>query len=339
MKTKRIHSLWLFLFAADFAAIVAAYYTTFLLRFHSYWGEQFFTAVNRWLGVRRTGVLGAEFELFYLSSAARIILFLTVTLCLLYALRDLYPGRRFMRKRPVAWNVIVANVIALGLFYAYFYLRRNVWHPRSFFVTLLVLNVIFCVLLRSGVDALLAWLRSGFGIDVCRAVLAGASEEADFLQILIEEVHPHGIRIVERLRPGQGGDFDDLVSRVKRAGDERGVDMIIVAEAGLSVGQIMRLLEVADEMDASVKVFSDQMNILMTRAKIPVDTVRGVPLVHFDAPSEGRWFQAWRRLLAVALTAVVTVLALPLMAVIAVLIKLTSRGQVLFVQERIGVNR
>src|SRR5439155_16336636 len=50
--------------------------------------------------------------------------------------------------------------------------------------------------------------------------------------------------------------------------------------------------------------------------------------------------EGWaRRLLNVAVAAVGLVLALPLMLVIAALIKLTSRGPVLFKQTRIGLDR
>src|SRR3989442_10930300 len=46
-----------------------------------------------------------------------------------------------------------------------------------------------------------------------------------------------------------------------------------------------------------------------------------------------------RRLLNVAAAAAGLILALPLMLVIAALIKLTSRGPVLFAQQRIGLDR
>ena len=48
---------------------------------------------------------------------------------------------------------------------------------------------------------------------------------------------------------------------------------------------------------------------------------------------------AGRRLLNVVIAMVILVLALPLMVIIAVLIKLTSRGPVLFTQWRVGLDR
>lgn len=56
----------------------------------------------------------------------------------------------------------------------------------------------------------------------------------------------------------------------------------------------------------------------------------------FAPPLSG---DAGRRLLNVSIAALGLVLALPLMVIIAVLIKLTSRGPVLFAQRRIGIDR
>ena len=77
MKGRQIANLWLLRLGADFAAIVTASYATVVLRFHSSWGERFFTAVNRVLGVGAHGEIGAYFEDFYIVSAARICLLLT----------------------------------------------------------------------------------------------------------------------------------------------------------------------------------------------------------------------------------------------------------------------
>ena len=41
---------------------------------------------------------------------------------------------------------------ASAFFYAYFYLQRNAFHPRSLFVTVLFVNTIYCVLFRGVLD-------------------------------------------------------------------------------------------------------------------------------------------------------------------------------------------
>ncbi len=111
MPEKRINNLWLLHLFADFCAIVCSYYLTMWIRFHSVFGGRVFDGLNRALNVRSTGELGSEFELFYAASAFRIICFLAIIVCGVYALRDLYTERRFIIRQPVAANVLVANVV------------------------------------------------------------------------------------------------------------------------------------------------------------------------------------------------------------------------------------
>ena len=86
---------WLPMFLADFMAIVGAYYTTIFLRFHSDLGERIYGTLPKLIADQRMGEVGVIHEVFYYESALRIILILTATLCLLYALQNLYAGRRF----------------------------------------------------------------------------------------------------------------------------------------------------------------------------------------------------------------------------------------------------
>jgi hypothetical protein len=114
------------LWAADFLALAAAYASALWLRFGSAWGSRLFVNMNRWLGVGHPGALDERFEIFYITAAPRLFLYVGVTVWFFYAFRNLYPGHRFLKPRPVAWHILVANAAALAVFYAYWYLSRNV---------------------------------------------------------------------------------------------------------------------------------------------------------------------------------------------------------------------
>jgi exopolysaccharide biosynthesis polyprenyl glycosylphosphotransferase len=335
----KITHLWLFHFLADFAAIAAAYYSVLLFRFHSIAGAAFFNTLNQLFGVGTSGIHVDAYQVFYIVSAPRIISYLTIVICALYALRDLYPERRFIRKRPVAWDIIAANVIALAIFYTYFYLRRNIFHPRSFLATFVVFNILFCIGFRGLIDRLLDLMRTSFGIDRHRVILVGASEDADFIKRYIEETHPNGLHLVAQLGLDPTKDISTFIAALEQKAAQERANMMILAEKGLSVPQIMQLLELGERTNMAVKVLSDKMNVLVSHAKVPVDMIRGCPLVHFEVPILNRKPSIGRRLMTLALAGIALLVTLPLTLAIAILIKLTSRGPVFFVQERIGVNR
>ncbi len=335
----RLRHSWLPFFAADFVAIVAAYYLTVLLRFHSDWGAGLFDGINRALGMRVTGDIGWMFEPFYIVSAPRILFFVVSVLGLLYALRGLYPGRRFLRPRPETWNILVAGAGALVVFYAYFYLSRNAFHPRSFFATLLAINVVLTVALRTAIARGLIWLRTRHGFDRHPAILLGAGDAAGFLRIFLPEFEPHGIHLAGEIAAQPGESFEQTLARVADAARAAQADLIIAVDRDLTIAQIMQLLELADSLDASVKVLTNKLDVIVTQARLPADTIHGEPLVHFEAPSStGRMLLVRQALARVAAAAALLLLA-PLLTLIALLIKATSPGPVFFTQERLGVNR
>jgi exopolysaccharide biosynthesis polyprenyl glycosylphosphotransferase len=330
---------WLPMFLADFVAIVAAYYSTIFLRFHSDLGERLYGALPRIIVDQPMGDVGPALEGFYLHSALRIILILTAVICLLYATRRLYAGKRFLLDQPVVWNIMVANVMALILFYAYWYLQRNVYHPRSMFASVIVMNVVFCVLFRRTVSRAAQILRLRLGADTCRVLLVGDGEEAGFIATVLEVLQPHGMTCTKQLSLDKQAPFDNQLRTIVSATIASEADMLISADKDLSVPQIMQLLEETAALRLPTKILSEKLDVLVSRAQLPCDIVHGVPLVHFGAPRDRSRLNGIRRAATIAVSAGALMMLTPLLAVIALIVRATSHGPAIFVQERIGVNR
>lgn len=336
MKPRRLDHLGLIYFFSDVLAIVCAYYTTLWIRFESNWGEHLFTWVNQLLGVRETGVVGSDFQTFYADSAPRIIFLMALVVGTLYALWDLYAERRYLKRQPVAWNLIVCNVMALAIFYTYFYLQRNNFHPRSMFATILALNTLYAVGLRVAVESVLRRLRERHGYDRRPVILIGRNRDADRILDLIAASPFRSLFLAEQLDLDP---IETLVARIRAAVQRHAADTAILADTRFSIGHIMQFLELADELDISVKVLSREFDVLMARAKVEGDLIHGVPLVHFSAPSHARLFQPIKRVGSSILASLGLVVLSPVLAITALLVRLTSPGPVFFVQERMGVNR
>jgi exopolysaccharide biosynthesis polyprenyl glycosylphosphotransferase len=319
----------------DAFAIVAAYYVMLFVRFHSEAGHALFTWINVAFGLRETAEVGAAVKGFYLLQAPRILCLLAATLLFLYGLLDLYAVRRFIRRRFVARHVAMANLIALGLFYAYFYLTRNEFHPRSVFATLLALNVPITLGLRKLMGAL---LRDS-GLDRCRVLMLGRGPEADFLERYLETHRPQGLEMAERLESTEAGLTAAGLDRLKTLAGERRVDMLIVADRRLPIARIMQLLELSEDLRLEAKVLSDRLNVLVNEAGIPADFFMELPLVHFAAPDRSDRQRRIRRVLSRAVGLVLLAVAAPLLGVLALLIRMSSPGPVFFIQERIGIDR
>ncbi len=330
---------WLPLFGADFLAVVAAYYTTLLLRFYSGFGEQIYGFLARIVGRGAAAPVGFVLERFYLESGLRIVLIVTATVCTLYALHDLYAGRRFLFRRPEGWGILVSNLVALSVFYAYFYITRNVFHPRSMFASIMVLNIVYAVLFRQLARAWMGAMRARWGVDPCPAVLVGQGEAAEAIADYIQTRVPDGLSVAARVRAEVDAPFAQVLADTREAVRAHGAAVVICADIGLSVPQIMLLLDAAEALDVPVKVLSPELGVLPDAARMPSDRILGMPLVHFGVPRDGGRLGVLRRAVTLMVTGVGLVVTAPLMALIAAVIRVTSLGPALFVQERIGVNR
>jgi exopolysaccharide biosynthesis polyprenyl glycosylphosphotransferase len=339
MKVRKHGNLTLLYFLSDVVAIVAAYYATLLLRFNETVGTPIFAAINRTLGVRDVGQVGDDFKIFYIDSAPRIIFFLIITVCIIYAMWDLYALRRFIKKRPTAWHIIVSNLTALVIFYAYFYLSRNDFHPRSILGTMLILNSALCILLRGAFDRVLAVARERRQRDIHPVILVGTGIEADELNSLMPRLYSHGLFVRERLTWQEGQTFETFLQAAESTITQHSAGMLIMADPRLSIDQIMLTLEMTDRLDIAVKILSRKLDVLVLRARISGDMVNGIPLLHFSAPSRTTCYETIKGLASTAIAVVTTVILSPALLLIAWLVKATSPGPALFVQERIGVNR
>ncbi len=323
------------LLLSDICAIVLAYFVTLFIRFHSASGHDFFTWINVTLNLRETADLGNELAQFYLSNAPRILLLLAGTLIFLYGYMNLYARRRFIRRHDGILSVVIANLVALSLFYGYFYLTRNEFHPRSVFATLLAVNVVLTVMCRRITLALLN--RSQ--LDTSRVLLVGSGEEAEFLDRYITITRPAGLTIVAHLPTNTSLSNEQRFAQIKALVQQQRCHMILCTEKHLSVAEIMQLLELGESLGQEVKVLSDKLNVLINEAGMASDFFMESPLVHFAVSPTGQWSQQLRQVILQLLATLILVLVTPFMLLMALLIKSTSRGPVFFMQERIGINR
>lgn len=328
---------WLPYLLADLVAVTFSYYITLLIRFESAWGRRLYDRLALVLVEQPAGVVPISLETFYYTSAFRIVVIVAAVVCFLYACLYLYDIRRFLLPRPVFWHVFLANVIALTLFYAYWYLMRNVYHPRSMFATMIALNCILCPILRGGVNRGLRWTRARKGLDRIRMLACGAGAEYEMLVDWVQTIAPHGFQVSQTL-PLQGGDAFD-VKEIAQALERDAVDVLLLAQPDLQMRQIMEVLSLANEKGVPVKVLSRELDILLTEAHLPSDLVRGIPLVHFAQPSRQARLGPVRHAVTLLVAALALVALLPVLVLVALAIRLTSPGKVLFRQRRIGLHR
>ena len=139
---------------------------------------------------------------------------------------------------------------------------------------------------------------------------------------------PVGERVFEDLKNvGQMAELDELVKRL-------GIAEIIIAESDVTHNALLEIIDKAQETTAEVRLVSELYNIIPE--KVLLEKYLGVPIVKMSQNNENVLFNVYKRVFDVVMTVIGSVLIFIPFVVIALLIKMTSKGPVFFKHTRIG---
>ncbi len=229
--------------------------------------------------------------------------------------------------------------------------------PRILGLTYWFITSIFCV----GTRSLLRYsqrrlLESGIGTRA--SIVIGDAENAKELASMIEK-HPRlGYNVVGFVTADSLGIGPDLLSierrnrrhtgttqlrSIPRLGTTAELEAVIdrhdVKEVLITVGsneheKLMDVIARASKSNAGLKIVPDLYDIVSGQAR--TRQIYGFPLIDINPILLRPWEETAKRALDVVISAVVLVLGLPVWLLLALAIRLSSAGPVLFSQDRVG---
>jgi Undecaprenyl-phosphate glucose phosphotransferase len=210
----------------------------------------------------------------------------------------------------------------------------------AFFLVLASASVIGFRL--AGRGALRAARRRGYNLRYVLVIGAG-----DVARETIASIHGHpeaGLRVVGLLsgdptlfgRSIEGvrvlGDY----SAVKSVLDRQRIDQVVFALPREDAGLLEKILSDLDDEVVTVRMIPDLLHVMTLRSS--VEELDGMPVINLrESPLVG-WAAAGKRAFDVVVSAVALILASPFLAALALAIRATSGGPVLFRQERMGLD-
>jgi undecaprenyl-phosphate galactose phosphotransferase len=139
---------------------------------------------------------------------------------------------------------------------------------------------------------------------------------------------PVGERVFEDIH--NVGKLDELPLLVENLD----IDEVIIAESDVTHQSLLEIIDRAQRSRANVRLVSELYNIIPE--KVLLEKYLGIPIVQMPQNNENVLFNVYKRVFDVVFTAFSLVLLAVPMAVIALLIKLSSRGPVFYRHTRIG---
>lgn len=312
----------------DALLVVATYVLAWYLKFRS--GIAFF------MRDVAAGTLSVET---YMSA----LLLIVPGYLILYYLFNLYSAKRASSMRRDIWNVIKANTVGLFLFLGVLYVLRQPHFSRTMLFYFYVLNIFFDGLFRIAVFKILQKLRAK-GYNVKYILLVGYSRAAE--------------QYIDRVRhnPQWGyvvrGILDDAIPRgteykgVKVVGQidnlfyilpQNRLDEIAITLALEQYGRLKEIVALCEKSGVHTKFIPDYNSVIPSRPYtedvdgLPVINIRRVPLNNTLNMFAKRAFDLVAGLL-------ITIIISPFLLVIAILVKCSSPGPVIFKQERVGLH-
>ena len=128
------------------------------------------------------------------------------------------------------------------------------------------------------------------------------------------------------------GSINDLRSII----DTRNVEEVIIAIESSEHESIGKIINLVEDIPVIVKIIPDMYDILSGSVKM--NAIFGAPLIEISPDLMPVWQQAVKRLIDITVSLFLLIILLPVFIFVSLAIKLSSRGPVFFVQERIGLH-
>ena len=166
---------------------------------------------------------------------------------------------------------------------------------------------------------------------LAREIVAGMTDRAEwgytFAGYLVEN-HP-----ADRATTGPViGQIRDL----RRILDREVIDEIVIAVSSANADVVNDILSICEERGISAKLCMDFP--LLRISKVAFEDVQGVPAIAFSSVPSHMFALGAKRAFDIFISSVALAVLAPLLAIVAIAIRLESPGPVLFRQRRVGVN-
>jgi exopolysaccharide biosynthesis polyprenyl glycosylphosphotransferase len=335
MLKERARILAVLIFLLDLALVSAAFLTAFSLR--------------SWVLPR---LAPQAFPSFYpLWSYLPLLPLALVIWGTLLLLSGRYRSHRTVPLVDEAWAILRVSTSGAVLFMLILYVGRIDEHllrdDRISRLWILLFPFLACLFLLSekiGIRLTSRYVRA-HGFNYRTVLIVGTSDAA---QDIAESIYTHrfwGYRILGFVRTGSDeegdpwnglfpvlGETDDIARIV----EDNVVDDVIFAVHRRELDRLEDLFLSLQEQGIRTRF---AMNLFPhTRAKVEIEELDGVPLLSFATTPTSQIQLMAKRFLDVGVAALILVAALPAVGAIALLIKATSGGSVLFRQTRCGLN-
>ena len=285
-----------------------------------------------------------EFDVFYIPYQYIVFSF-TYLLTWFYLS---YRFRLYSSKRLTSFtseSLSVSKCIGICFIIAFippFFIRE---YPlsRIFLVYFLTIHAGSLILFRFIVRHFLKHIRLR-GYNFRNILIVGCNQRAEKLVKKIKETPEYGIRILGYIDCGNNGNhfnYDiDCIGKIEDLERILRDDVVDEVFASLPIKsfytEIDQIISICEQVGVEVKIPTDLFSLKL--AKSTVSKYHDIHVIDFFTSPKMTWQLMVKRLIDILFSLVLLIIFAPLLLVVSIIIKMTSKGPIFFVQQRIGYN-
>jgi polysaccharide biosynthesis protein PslA len=129
------------------------------------------------------------------------------------------------------------------------------------------------------------------------------------------------------LNLGSADDADNIITENK-------IEEVIIAVEKKERNQLEKILQQLSDNEVNIKLTADTVDIISGSVK--TNNVLGIPLIELQSGLMPQWQQNIKRLLDIVASVLSIIILLPLFIYTAIRVKISSKGNLFYLQERIG---
>lgn len=262
---------------------------------------------------------------------------------IIYTAFSLYTSKRTHSMRYIMNNILKANVIGLLVYLTMLYVARQQDFSRTMMFVFFGLNIFNEMLLRFLIRKSLVFIRKK-GFNIKRIMLVGYSRAAEGYIDRVISNPQWGYQIA--------GILDD---NVKENTEYKGIKVLGKIDSLLSILPLNSLDEIAITLGLSeyakfesivnlceksgvhTQFIPDYNRVIPTKPY--TEDLQGLPVINIRyVPLNNTINAALKRMVDVAGSAAGIIILSPLMLIISIIVKCTSKGPLIFKQERVGLH-
>lgn len=270
------------------------------------------------------------------------LVFIVPVYLFLYYVFQLYQPKRVRGRRLEAWNILQANTIGLLAFILGLYLIHQTDFSRKMMFIFFCINVFFEIISRNGIRYVLRRMRKK-GFNQKHILLIGYSRAAEqYLDRIRQNPHwGYNVRGILADNVSSQTEYNGakVLGRIENLSiilPENKLDEIVITLGLAEYHKLERIVNMCEKSGVHTKFIPDYNNVIPTKPY--TEDIQGLPVINIRrVPLSDPLNRIMKRIVDMFGAIVALILFSPIMITVAIIIKVTSPGPLIFAQERVGL--